>query len=91
MSNPTNAVDWKQLVYNLLLVLLLPVAIVYLLWRLVIRGKSRHGLAERLGTVPLAARKSKNNSEPVIWVQAVSVGEVAAAKPILHHLHHAEP
>ncbi len=91
MSNPTNAVDWKQLVYNLLLVLLLPVAIVYLLWRLVIRGKSRHGLAERLGTVPLAARKSKNNSEPVIWVQAVSVGEVAAAKPILHHLHLAEP
>src|SRR3954467_3900040 len=35
--------------YNLLL---LPILLPYLAWRLLVRGKSREGLAERFGRVP---------------------------------------
>ena len=91
MTKRSPVIDWPRIIYNVLLVLLLPVATVYLLWRLVIRGKSREGLAERLGSVPPAARSPQGNNDPIIWLQAVSVGEVAAAQPILHHLRLAEP
>lgn len=91
MNKEYQALNWRKLLYNLLLVLLLPATVVYLLWRLVIRGKSRQGLAERLGSVPESVQALKKTGDPIIWLQAVSVGEVAAAQPILHQLRLAAP
>ncbi|GAH38503.1 unnamed protein product, partial [marine sediment metagenome] len=86
-----NAPDWRKLLYNIVLVILLPVVALYLLWRLVVLGKSREGLAERLGILPESLSRLKKAEGPIIWLHAVSVGEVAAAQPILHQLRLAEP
>jgi 3-deoxy-D-manno-octulosonic-acid transferase len=48
-----------------------------------IRGKSRDGLAERLGRYPEAVGRLQESGDPVIWMHAVSVGEVGAAASIL--------
>jgi len=86
-----SAPDWRKILYNIVLVILLPVVALYLLWRLVVRGKSREGLAQRLGILPDSVSKLKKPDGPIIWVHAVSVGEVAAAEPILQQLRLAEP
>lgn len=65
--------------YNMVLLLLSPVLLLYLLWRFVVTGKSRAGLSERLGWMP--AHKCAG-SEPCLWLHAVSVGETVAAKPV---------
>ncbi len=79
------------LLYNLLLALCFPVIVAYLLWRLVVKGKSRQGLAERLGFIPAAVRERLAGDDPVVWVHAVSVGEVTAARPIIRELRRREP
>lgn len=76
------------LVYNLLLLLLSPLLLLYMLWRLVVAGKSRRGLAERLGGVPAA---KLSGAGPRIWLHAVSVGETVAARPIWQALLEAFP
>jgi len=86
-----NAPDWRKILYNTALVILLPVVALYLLWRLVVLGKSREGLAERLGILPESLSRLKKAEGPIIWLHAVSVGEVAAAQPILHQLRLTEP
>ena len=69
--------------YNLVLVLFSPLILLYLVWRLVIVGKSRRGLLERLGFIP--ARKLAG-AGPCVWLHAVSVGETLAAQPIWEEL-----
>ena len=49
----------------------------YWLFQMLRHGKYRKGLAERLGVVPSRLQKPANH-EPVIWIHAVSVGEVFA-------------
>ena len=83
--------DWRRLLYNLLLVLLLPVIALYLLWRLAVQGKSWEGLGERFGMLPDSIKALKDSEGPIVWVHAVSVGEVAAAEPVLRELRLAEP
>ncbi|MHB9027024.1 MAG: 3-deoxy-D-manno-octulosonic acid transferase [Armatimonadota bacterium] len=65
--------------YNLALLLLSPVILLYLLWLICCEGKSRRGFLERLGFI--SGRKLAGTA-PRIWLHAVSVGETAAAKPI---------
>ncbi|OPZ84031.1 MAG: 3-deoxy-D-manno-octulosonic acid transferase [bacterium ADurb.Bin429] len=67
------------LLYNLVLVLLSPLAVLVLLWRLLANGKSRKGFTEQMGCI--AGRKLRGTA-PRIWLHAVSVGETVAAKPI---------
>jgi 3-deoxy-D-manno-octulosonic-acid transferase len=50
-----------------------------------VRPDIRRGLAERLGRLPRALRRDRR---PTIWVHAVSVGEVRAARSILQGLKH---
>jgi 3-deoxy-D-manno-octulosonic-acid transferase len=83
-----NLIAWA---YNLALVLLLGPAALYLLWRLVIVGKSRAGFGQRLGFLPASLRALGESGEPVVWIQAVSVGEVAAAGPFIRQLRLIEP
>lgn len=71
--------------YNLIL---LPVLFPYLAWRLLVRGKSREGLAERFGRVPDLGPPPE---EGRIWVHAVSLGETVAATPVVAALRDAMP
>lgn len=83
--------DWKKLVYDALLILVFPLGVLYLLWRLMAQGKPWRGFAERLGRLPESVKHLAPSEEPLVWVHAVSVGEVAAVEPILRELRRAEP
>jgi 3-deoxy-D-manno-octulosonic-acid transferase len=61
------------LFYNLALLVVLVAGAPWWLWRLATTLKYREGLAERLGRVPSRLRRG---TRPVIWIHAVSVGEV---------------
>ncbi|HSF09172.1 MAG TPA: 3-deoxy-D-manno-octulosonic acid transferase [Nitrospirales bacterium] len=62
--------------YNVLLVLAFPIVIGLLLTK----KRSQRGLWCRLGAVPVELR---NLQKPVIWIHAVSLGEVATIVPLL--------
>ena len=54
-------------------------------YRLITGEKYRFGLAQKLGRIPKDVL-AKRDGRPVIWIQAVSVGEVLAAKPLLDRI-----
>lgn len=85
------AMDWRLLAYNLLLLVLSPLIVLYVLWRAIVKGKSRQGFLERLGRVPPEAAELAHHNDPVVWFQACSVGEVAAVEPVIHALRELEP
>lgn len=78
------------LVYNLALLTVLLCSAPWWLWRMATTDKYRHGLRERLGRVPPWLR-SKAAERPVLWVHAVSVGEVLAASRLIGELDAAFP
>jgi 3-deoxy-D-manno-octulosonic-acid transferase len=55
------------------------------LWKMATTGKYREGLTERLGKVP-ARLLSAGDTRPVIWIHAVSVGEVIAISGLVREL-----
>jgi 3-deoxy-D-manno-octulosonic-acid transferase len=70
--------------YNVLIYLAAPFAILVQLWRGLRDPSYRGGLAERFGFGPTV-------TGPVIWVHAVSVGEVQAAQPLVGELRRRHP
>ena len=70
--------------YNLLLLLLLPLLIPYHAYRSVSRGR-RMALRERFGLIP-AAELERVRGERTILIHAVSVGETIAVLPLLRAL-----
>ena len=68
--------------YSIALLLVLAVGAPWWLFRMAASGKYREGLRERLGFVPLRLRRG----ERVIWLHAVSVGEVLAASRLIEEL-----
>ncbi len=71
--------------YSLLLALALVVSTPWWLWRMATSGRYREGLGERLGSVPAALRAAVAGKK-VVWVHAVSVGEVLAAERLIAEL-----
>jgi 3-deoxy-D-manno-octulosonic-acid transferase len=71
--------------YSLALLLVLVVGAPWGLLRMATSGKYREGLGERLGRVPPRIRAWIAGT-PVIWVHAVSVGEVLAASRLIQDL-----
>jgi 3-deoxy-D-manno-octulosonic-acid transferase len=75
--------------YSLLLMAILVIGSPYWLWRMLFsarsRGKYRAGLWERLGRVPAELQSSVSGLR-VVWVHAVSVGEVLAATRLVADL-----
>lgn len=65
------------LAYNILLILASPVILVTLL----AKKRCRRGLAQRLGW-----SGPKNPDNPLLWVHAVSLGEVVAVAPLVREL-----
>ncbi len=72
--------------YNLLLLVCSPFLAIWLVIRLV-NGKGRKGWFARLGFLP----KHPETDEELIWVHAVSVGEVIAAQPLLKVIRQNKP
>ena len=68
-------------VYNVLLYLLLPLVLTRLIWRSLRLPGYRRRIKERFGNVPrIETRK------PIIWIHAVSVGEVQATRPLIDRI-----
>ena len=77
-------------VYSALLLAALVVGAPYWLLRMATSGKYRAGLAGRLGIIPDGLRKAVAGRQ-VIWIHAVSVGEVMAATQLIRELRVALP
>jgi 3-deoxy-D-manno-octulosonic-acid transferase len=72
------------LLYSLLLVVGFVLVLPVYLWRDQTDGRYRRSFAERMGRWPEALRASGRRSS--LWVHAVSVGEVLAARPLVEAL-----
>lgn len=70
-----------RVVYNLALLLLAPLWVLYVLGRIV-GGSWRDRWQERFGYVPVPPPSNK----PRVWIHCVSVGETLAAQPVVKHL-----
>src|SRR3982751_2388514 len=76
-----------HLLYSALLSLAILLALPWWLWQMARNGKYRAGLSERFGFVPPRLRTaSVNGTKPVIWIHAVSVGEVLAVSGLIRLL-----
>lgn len=72
------------LLYQILVGLIFLLSFPFLLVLVLITGKHRRGLAERLGIVSF--RQSKPPGTKRIWIHAASIGEVNAAQIIINRL-----
>ena len=83
---------WR-LFYNALLLALSPVIVAVLL----AKRRCRRGLPQRLGLenslsgLSGPSRRPDKPDKPVIWVHAVSLGEVVAVTPLVIELHRRHP
>ncbi len=66
------------------------VSLPYWLFQMALRGKYRKGFAERMGLIP-ERLKLREADEAVIWVHAVSVGEVLAIGGLVEDLRNSLP
>ena len=72
------------ILYSLALLLVLTLGAPWWLFRMATSGKYREGLTERLGLLPQRIRGSLTAN--VVWIHAVSVGEVLAASRLIEQL-----
>jgi 3-deoxy-D-manno-octulosonic-acid transferase len=78
--------------YNLALLAALLAGAPWWLWRMATAHKYREGLGERLGFVRAGLRRqAASGGKPVIWLHAVSVGEVLAVGRLVSELDRALP
>ena len=80
--------NWSIL-YRILTLVALPFALLYHWYRSISRGR-KSAFGERFGFLPFAARQ-RLAGQPVIWLHAVSVGEVIASRPLLKGLQRRYP
>jgi len=77
--------------YNVALLTALVAGAPWWLWRVATTEKYREGLRERLGRVPERLRQLASDYKPVIWLHAVSVGEVLAVSRLVEEIGSAFP
>ncbi len=77
--------------YNVALLIALAANAPWWLWRMATTHKYREGLRERLGRVPRRLASDPAIGRPVIWLHAVSVGEVLASAQLVKSLEKALP
>jgi 3-deoxy-D-manno-octulosonic-acid transferase len=73
-------------IYNLLLAVALLASAPYWFVRLLRQGKYRKGVGNRLGMVPPHLRSLAAAGKPVIWLHAVSVGEILAIAGLIQEM-----
>jgi 3-deoxy-D-manno-octulosonic-acid transferase len=79
------------LIYNLALLVVLVAGAPWWLWRMATTQKYREGLMERLGLIRPDLIRLGHDGRPLIWVHAVSVGEVLAVSRLVKALDAALP
>ncbi|HXS75973.1 MAG TPA: 3-deoxy-D-manno-octulosonic acid transferase [Terracidiphilus sp.] len=72
--------------YNVALLAALVASAPWWLWRMATTEKYREGLGARLGLVPERLKKLAEDYRPVIWLHAVSVGEVLAVSRLVEEI-----
>jgi len=77
--------------YNVALIAALVAGAPWWLWRVATTEKYREGLKERLGRVPERLRSMSGDRKRVIWLHAVSVGEVLAVSRLVEEIGTAFP
>jgi 3-deoxy-D-manno-octulosonic-acid transferase len=77
--------SFYSFLYSVALAVGMLVSLPYWLFQMARHGKYSKGLAERLGRLPSRLQLPKEQ-EPVIWVHAVSVGEVLAVAGLVEEL-----
>jgi 3-deoxy-D-manno-octulosonic-acid transferase len=77
-------------VYNLALLAVLIVGAPWWIWRMATTQKYREGLAARIGRIPAALRGGAKGRS-VVWLHAVSVGEVLAVSRLVEEIDRAFP
>jgi 3-deoxy-D-manno-octulosonic-acid transferase len=88
--------EWLSLsyfLYSLALALAMVVSLPYWLYQVMRHGKYRRGFAERMGAVParvMAASPAAGRGR-VIWIHAVSLGEVLAVSGLVEQMRGAFP
>lgn len=78
----------SYLLYSLVLALVMLFSLPYWLYQILRRGKYRSGLAERLGRVPvrLTATGTHSPRDRILWIHAVSLGEVLAVSGLVEQI-----
>ena len=76
------------LFYNTILLILSPLIALYILYRVLISGKSRNSWRQQLGGAILP---KEVRNKPKIWIHAVSVGESVASAAVVHELKQSLP
>ena len=79
-----------MMVYSCLLAAALVVSSPWWLWRMVTIKTYRRGARNRIGSIPTSLRRAVSVHD-VIWLHAVSVGEIAAAEPLIREMQTALP
>ena len=77
--------------YSLVLALGMLVSLPYWLYQVLRHGKYRTGFLARMGRVPPQLTNPESRGRPVIWVHAVSVGEVLAIAGLVREMRRAFP
>jgi 3-deoxy-D-manno-octulosonic-acid transferase len=91
MSDPTSRLDWRYYFHNALLVAMgVPIGVGFGV-RLAVTRRAREDFWERMGRYPEALRALGQSADPVIWIHAVSVGEVVTAASIFPELKRRAP
>jgi 3-deoxy-D-manno-octulosonic-acid transferase len=80
----------SYLLYSLALGAALLISLPYWLYHILRHGKYHSGFSERMGRVPTRLRAARD-SERVIWVHAVSVGEVLAVGGLVEQMRRSFP
>ncbi len=73
------------ILYSLALILVLVLGAPWWLFRMATSGKYREGLTERLGILPQRIHRALQ-ARNIVWIHAVSVGEVLAASRLIEEL-----
>ncbi|MCS6860728.1 MAG: DUF374 domain-containing protein [Abditibacteriales bacterium] len=79
-----------HLLYNALLIVTMPIAATYYLWKALIQGKTRYGFRQQIGSYR-HVKPGPEDRRPRVWVHAVSVGEAMAANPIVKEIRRQMP
>jgi 3-deoxy-D-manno-octulosonic-acid transferase len=72
--------------YSLVLAVGLLLSLPYWLYQILRHGKYRTGIAQRMGRVPVHLLDAAGGMRRVIWVHAVSVGEVLAVSALVEQM-----